>query len=61
VLGGPAAVDVVAHLALQAVGHVEDHADQAVGRDLHARRAHDPGLLIFSESGGKIAVGLIRT
>jgi hypothetical protein len=45
-LDAPAAEHVVAHLALEAVGHVEDHADQLVGRDLHPRGADDPLFLI---------------
>src|SRR5688572_21822528 len=44
-----AAVHVVADLALEAVGHMEDHADQVVGRDLHARGADQALLLIRLE------------
>ena len=48
-LGAPAAEHVVAHLALEAVGHVEDHADQLVGGDLHARGADNALFLIVDE------------
>ena len=58
-LGGAAAVHVVAHQALEAIGHVEDHADERVGGDLHARSAHDAHVLIFAERFSKIAAGLL--
>jgi hypothetical protein len=39
---------------------VEDHADQLVGRDLHACRADDASLLIFLERFLEISVAGIR-
>src|SRR6266850_5921286 len=58
-LGRAAAVDLVAHQALDAVGHVEDHADQAVRRDLHARGAREARLLVVDECFLEVAVGAL--
>jgi hypothetical protein len=35
---------------------VEDHADELVGRDLHARRADDASLLIILERFLEVSV-----
>src|SRR5262249_22226313 len=59
-LGAAAAVDVVWALALEPVGHVEDHADEAVRRDLHARGAHDAPLLVLREDLFELAVERVR-
>jgi aminocarboxymuconate-semialdehyde decarboxylase len=56
--GGAGAVHVVAHHAGHAVGGVKDQPQQSRG-DLHARRAHQPRLLIFQECLWKIAVGRV--
>src|SRR2546423_1684019 len=55
-LGTAAAIDVVADFALESVGHVEDHPDEVVRRDLDARGAHDAPLLIVPEDFLELAV-----
>src|SRR5207248_9648132 len=55
-LGRPAAKDVVAHMALQPVGDMEDLADEAVRGDLHARRAHQAPFLVVAEGAREISI-----